>query len=637
LTYEERQHVIICNSQKIRVGENLYEFLRQLRRDQEPYTQYWIDAICINQQDVEEKSQQILLMPKVYTSASRVLAWLGPCPKILDDPRIMSGAMKDSWTEFSDNSWQTILPSLACWYLLWRLYFTRVWIVQEMLLAKQLDFLIGPYQLSQDEIQEVFEPLTRSVPPTFPRFISEKIMSVTSLLASRSRYHKREGWTLVDFFFATIHREATDPRDFVYANLGTIQGPTVKATRPGARAIVKFPDRHNLSLLDRPDYTANIREVYIHCAIRMLQEEGLGALSLACNGTPDPEGWWSMMPSWVPHFNSSSPDSILFADKNQSYAAGGFYPPEITVTASELLLLETGAVLLDSVDVIFGSGLNAIDDLLLRVLNGCENEYPSTGERNLVALARTLMADCFQGERLGARAATLGLKQFLKNRLEYATRQVEWHNRMTQLVLSVMPWDFATVPQADWYWKDVVQKRSRLLGIVEKFLESQEPGFPDERDQQMPHADVHHHSRADNTPAPTKQRDGQEMMTSSIPQTGSFLDTITRASSNRELQAVKQYLNPEPDSYDIELGDKVQHHAFFTTKGGRFGIGSPHLKKGDIVLVLAGAAIPYVGRRLDSVKPTPRFKLMGETYVHGIMDGEVFDSDLWDPEIITFR
>jgi hypothetical protein len=38
----------------------------------------WIDAICINQEDMDERAEQVKLMAEIYTSAKHVLAWLGP-------------------------------------------------------------------------------------------------------------------------------------------------------------------------------------------------------------------------------------------------------------------------------------------------------------------------------------------------------------------------------------------------------------------------------------------------------------------------------------------------------------------------------------------------------------------------------
>ncbi|KAK3901582.1 heterokaryon incompatibility, partial [Staphylotrichum tortipilum] len=38
----------------------------------------WIDAICINQTDVVEKSHQIGLMARIYSQSTIMLMWLGP-------------------------------------------------------------------------------------------------------------------------------------------------------------------------------------------------------------------------------------------------------------------------------------------------------------------------------------------------------------------------------------------------------------------------------------------------------------------------------------------------------------------------------------------------------------------------------
>ena len=38
---------------------------------------YWIDAICINQEDLQERSTQVLLMSKIYSQAQCTMAWLG--------------------------------------------------------------------------------------------------------------------------------------------------------------------------------------------------------------------------------------------------------------------------------------------------------------------------------------------------------------------------------------------------------------------------------------------------------------------------------------------------------------------------------------------------------------------------------
>src|SRR5271170_2780815 len=58
------------------VTPNLYAALRALRKTSEP-RRMWIDAICINQRNNQEKGAQVGLMAEIYQSAVQVIAWLG--------------------------------------------------------------------------------------------------------------------------------------------------------------------------------------------------------------------------------------------------------------------------------------------------------------------------------------------------------------------------------------------------------------------------------------------------------------------------------------------------------------------------------------------------------------------------------
>jgi len=70
---------IILNGAVVRVQRNLEAVLRTLSSRAEFHGNYrlWVDAICINQNDMKEKSRQILKMRTVYGNASEVVAWLG--------------------------------------------------------------------------------------------------------------------------------------------------------------------------------------------------------------------------------------------------------------------------------------------------------------------------------------------------------------------------------------------------------------------------------------------------------------------------------------------------------------------------------------------------------------------------------
>jgi len=62
------------------------------------------------------------------------------------------------------------------------------------------------------------------------------------------------------------------------------------------------------------------------------------------------------------------------------------------------------------------------------------------------------------------------------------------------------------------------------------------------------------------------------------------------------------------------------HRSLFETSRGYFGLGPADLHTGDDVCVLFGCNVPHI---LRVRKGTPEHLLVGETYVHGIMNGEV--------------
>ncbi|OCL11331.1 hypothetical protein AOQ84DRAFT_424047, partial [Glonium stellatum] len=68
---------IHINKKTFDITRNLEGALREFRLGDRPLA-LWVDAICINQRDNDEKSKQIQLMGKIYKYAKRVLVWLGP-------------------------------------------------------------------------------------------------------------------------------------------------------------------------------------------------------------------------------------------------------------------------------------------------------------------------------------------------------------------------------------------------------------------------------------------------------------------------------------------------------------------------------------------------------------------------------
>ncbi|CAO2650180.1 Nn.00g014720.m01.CDS01 [Neocucurbitaria sp. VM-36] len=74
------------------------------------------------------------------------------------------------------------------------------------------------------------------------------------------------------------------------------------------------------------------------------------------------------------------------------------------------------------------------------------------------------------------------------------------------------------------------------------------------------------------------------------------------------------------DNYRLALEGNICGWRFFTTQGGFVGLGPPNTMAGDLVYVLNGASVPFLLRR--SATRTGAYRLVGECYVHGLMNGE---------------
>lgn len=93
--YYSHKAAVLCNGNLLWIGRNLFLFLNRLLerdnapqgfKDEHPFSRLcgrdrsdslWIDSICINQEDVVERSQQVQIMNRVYRNANIVHAWLG--------------------------------------------------------------------------------------------------------------------------------------------------------------------------------------------------------------------------------------------------------------------------------------------------------------------------------------------------------------------------------------------------------------------------------------------------------------------------------------------------------------------------------------------------------------------------------
>lgn len=438
----EKLFWIICNGKRVQVHENLYDFLLQLRQSGVSM-RFWIDALCINQNDIFERNMQVKLMPWIYKSAQHVIVWLGPCPSLLDSELIMgrvSSAVRLSHLEemasgkswFSKNlnvpNWRgpvvitrLFLKVLSRVHVLTRSYFERTWIIQEVLLSKKVTFWIGRHEMQPEQLIEVVDIFDApsnigsgaSLFKGIFSFMSVPTGAVRRLLSERQRFQQDPNWKLADYIMVARGHHATENRDLVFAGLGLIAKPVMQShsqTTDDLRTCVLLD--YNSDCLSRPDYSAILADVFVDCTEKLLQESGLFALSLACDGRGE------TFPSWVPHFERKTEPFRI--EIGHVFSAGGNIQAQVRIAKDRKLLhLESGAEHLDYV----ASTYRSLDEkTFLKILASLPAVYGPTGEKMISAIARSLIADCFADQVPAPPSVTADLITYV-NRVQKAQRQ----------------------------------------------------------------------------------------------------------------------------------------------------------------------------------------------------------------------
>ncbi|KAH6614249.1 heterokaryon incompatibility protein-domain-containing protein, partial [Boeremia exigua] len=124
-----KAHDVEVDGGMMAVTQNLSLALRSLRKSNEDRI-LWVDAICIDQENDEEKGHQVSQMGSIFAKAAQVLIWLGPAtPETNLVFREISKLTPDQKEGLND--------------LLSRPWFERVWIIQEVANAKRARVVCG--------------------------------------------------------------------------------------------------------------------------------------------------------------------------------------------------------------------------------------------------------------------------------------------------------------------------------------------------------------------------------------------------------------------------------------------------------------------------------------------------------------
>lgn len=316
---------ITCQGLKISVTANLVQALRQVRYEHEP-RHLWVDALCINQRNFQEKGLHVNMMGEIYSQAWRVIICLGDdghngesakiafdvirdynriAAKYMDESRIADGSW---WTpEEEDGGYGPVTADRLrhAVKIVEKPWFGRVWVFQEVGLSNNALLAYGGSTINFTEVMDLIEAWGQTgndfpgisfssgwissfftnIWATYPASIDHSWFRSSFILTTSARHAMRRKMPeFLDVLFkARQMQKATDPRDFVYAFLG----------HPLARS-------EDGELLVEADYTIPISELRLRLFSR-LTERSLRFLGLTWHKTSADlfEG-----PSWCPHLDT---------------------------------------------------------------------------------------------------------------------------------------------------------------------------------------------------------------------------------------------------------------------------------------------------------------------------------------------
>lgn len=353
--------IVEVNGCAIRVGKNLAHFLVSLGelRDRMSEEQLeapelleardalrlplWIDAICVNQNDLEEKAAHVKLARTVVKSALHVFAWIGPSDRLgdlaLEAVNIILDHMHSQELRGGDHLGIALdrpLPGMFMlssiiemtavhWFALFsffqRTWFRKAWAALEIVLAQQTYIVYGENMLDMSLIHRVLLFLDqRGLSEEFCAFgraflsgepVSDPAKHVTKLLVAAKL--KKGGPSLANSDTKPLMVEPkgifTFIRAFRYIRLRTRLRLTsvLSALRDLDTAdprdkIFAFLSLANNDLGIVPDYGATVQDVYRTATVAMMKERNLLAILSQvqdAQNTKIPD-----LPSWVPDFSA---------------------------------------------------------------------------------------------------------------------------------------------------------------------------------------------------------------------------------------------------------------------------------------------------------------------------------------------
>ncbi|KAL1873513.1 hypothetical protein Daus18300_003876 [Diaporthe australafricana] len=626
------KHIRHADGTIIKVTENLVQALKQLgdfgystSREHPTPNYLWIDAICINQGDNNEKSSQVSMMDLIYSNAQTVVVWLGEedfhTPGALKTMKALAEVdfSKFEKMPFFDDydaftAYDTLLeagkilglPDIEAgeWRdyaaFLQRKWFERIWVVQEKVFAKNTEVFVGHQKLPWHHIVKaasvlkqtgLANPLQALYLFALDGYDYYRNGSASRLFEDRLNNHEifadlpQTGSApagLETLLYQSKRLNATQPQDHVYAILGIWE--FMRGGSLGPKSI-------------RVDYTKPIADVYAEATMLAIEETGdLGILSLverkASTTGPD-------LPSWVPDYNQKTgslplttwPRIMTMSSHPRKWnsSQGLELRPQSDGTCKSSRKLLVQGFELDLIEDI-GPKYQQIDreyqwsDLLQVLLNGHFQDQ-QTAKSSWESFWRTIIKNSFRNQP-AENEAEHAFTTLVINRVQALYAQVHGLKESIQILKDNNA--------------DLIQMKQHMseLEVVEPLLERTK-GLLSKVSEKVPQISAWSNVR---------ERYGQTEESSTTRE-----DSNDDAINDDEYETSSLLRDIESSFWAAYSGRRV-----FRTKMGFFGISNQALEKGDRVWILAGAETPFVLRN----RKGDEWRVIGEAYVHGFMKGE---------------
>ncbi|MCJ1444603.1 MAG: hypothetical protein MMC23_005105 [Stictis urceolatum] len=606
--------------------------LLRLRLQDEPRV-FWIDAICINQEDIAERNRQVSMVREVYMKAQQLYIWLGAgdthSTSAVELMRRLAEAQR---TLIETGVYNPCKAKPEQWHafskFLQRGWWERMWVIQELAFAEKgaTLFLCGTHQFRVEDIRDACEWCNQLIIHIEGnrelKLIMEDVLNgvkrvlVLCEMTNNTKPEKViEGlwrqWLLAKLA-DTRDKKATDPRDRMFALYGFLHSEG----QPVAVA----------------DYSKNVGTVFHEFALDyIISCKCLDVLSEA--EEPALRAFGTKVPSWVPNWSVKTDrtpllrmNSSLGAHRKEDHASGPIEP--VIFSLNDHVLLIDG-VCFDKVEIVSAplsqecilQVRRSEDDpcVLLDLWHDvvCYHDPYPTYAPVIEAFYKTLICGREEADKHAVnfvafwksiQAPGVDLPNFCINTPEIVSllcRRSAGAHLLAQM-------------------HDMCATGNSLASLKIDDILSQSP-------------------RAVSPARPA-------LFQNQIPASNRMADTVSSAiggkGRRRTLSAHLRYAS-DRRFRDLVVASAT-NRVLFTTTNGYIGMGVKGTSAGDIIAVLSGAKTPLILRKTELTdrryldKKPPRSPLtnlknytvvasvVGEAYVHGIMNGEAVRNGVSD-------